>query len=121
ARRRRGEGDPDYSRGPRAQPGAARPLIGLTTRFFQEESQMTTKCSAAALCVLLAAGSAGAQYSAGGIKVGILTDMNGVYSAISGPGSQKAAEMAADDFMKANKEFAGKVTVIAVDHQNKAD
>src|SRR6267143_1574616 len=82
---------------------------------------MTTMRSAVALCVLLAAGSAGAQYSAGGIKIGILTDMNGVYSAISGPGSQKAAEMAADDFMKANKDFAGKVTVIAVDHQNKAD
>src|SRR5438105_12953616 len=82
---------------------------------------MTTMRSAAALCVLLAAGSAGAQYSAGGIKIGIVTDMNGVYSAISGAGSQKAAEMAADDFMKANKDFAGKVTVIAVDHQNKAD
>jgi branched-chain amino acid transport system substrate-binding protein len=82
---------------------------------------MTTMRSAAALCVLLAAGSAGAQYSAGGIKIGLLTDMNGVYSAISGPGSQKAAEMAAEDFMKANKDFAGKVTVIAVDHQNKPE
>src|SRR6267142_135962 len=82
---------------------------------------MTTMRSAAGLCVLLAAGAASAQYSAGGIKVGLLTDMNGVYSALSGPGSQKAAEMAADDFMKANKDFAGKVTVIAVDHQNKAD
>src|SRR2546425_4325920 len=82
---------------------------------------MTTMRSEVALCVLLAAGSAGAQYSAGGIKLGLLTDMNGVYSAISGPGSLKAAEMAADDFMKANKDFAGKVTVMAVDHQNKAD
>ncbi len=82
---------------------------------------MTTMRSAAVLCVLLAAGAASAQYSAGGIKVGVLTDMNGVYSALSGPGSQKAAEMAAEDFMKANKDFAGKVMVIAVDHQNKAD
>src|SRR5438105_12452688 len=82
---------------------------------------MTKMRNAAAFCVLLAASAASAQYSAGGIKVGLLTDMNGVYSAISGPGSLKAAEMAADDFMKANKDFAGKVTVIAVDHQNKAD
>jgi branched-chain amino acid transport system substrate-binding protein len=82
---------------------------------------MTTMRSAAALCVLLAASSASAQYSAGGIKVGLLTDMNGVYSAISGAGSLKAAEMAADDFMKANKDFAGKISVVAVDHQNKAD
>src|SRR5205085_10581396 len=71
--------------------------------------------------VWLAATAAGAQYGGGGIKLGLLTDMNGVYSAISGPGSVKAAEMAAADFMKANKDFAGKVTVTAVDHQNKAD
>jgi len=82
---------------------------------------MTTMRNALALCVLLAATAAGAQYSGGGIKLGLLTDMNGVYSAISGPGSLKAAEMAAADFMKANKDFAGKVTVTAVDHQNKAD
>ena len=82
---------------------------------------MTTMRSAAAFCVLLAASAASAQYTAGGVKVGLLTDMNGVYSAISGAGSLKAAEMAADDFMKANKDFAGKVTVVAVDHQNKAD
>src|SRR4051812_20884032 len=72
--------------------------------------------------LLCAAPAAFAQeMSGGGIKIGLLTDMNGVYSAISGPGSLKAAEMAADDFMKANKGFAGKVTVTAVDHQNKAD
>src|SRR3954468_4275741 len=72
--------------------------------------------------LLCAAPAAFAQeMSGGGIKIGLLTDMNGVYSAISGPGSLKAAEMAADDFMKANKDFAGKVTVVAVDHQNKAD
>src|SRR5438046_4941661 len=82
---------------------------------------MTNMRSAAAFCVLLAASAASAQYSAGGIKLGLLTDMNGVYSAISGPGALKSAEMAADDFMKANKDFAGKVSVIAVDHQNKAD
>jgi len=46
--------------------------------------------------------------------------MNGVYSAISGPARRKPPRCR-DDFMKANKEFAGKVTVIAVDHQNKAD
>lgn len=69
----------------------------------------------------LAAGAARAQYSNDVIKVGVLTDMNGVYSAIGGPGSVKAAEMAADDFMKAHKEFAGKVQVVGVDHQNKAD
>jgi branched-chain amino acid transport system substrate-binding protein len=75
-----------------------------------------------ALAILASASAAFAQqFGGGGVKVGLLTDMNGVYSAISGAGSVKAAEMAADDFMKANKEFAGKVTVVGVDHQNKAD
>ena len=55
------------------------------------------------------------------IKVGVLTDLSGVYSEVSGPGSVKAAQMAADDFMKANKAYAGKVQVVGVDHQNKAD
>jgi len=74
------------------------------------------------IAVLCAAPAAFAQqFSGDGVKIGLLTDMNGVYSAISGPGSVKAAEMAADDFMKANKAFAGKVSGVAVDHQNKAD
>jgi branched-chain amino acid transport system substrate-binding protein len=80
---------------------------------------MKRLCIAALLCFAPAAFAQ--QMSGGGIKIGILTDMNGVYSAISGPGSVKSAEMAADDFMKANKEFAGKVSVVAVDHQNKPD
>jgi len=77
------------------------------------------RIAAALLCCAPAA--LAQQMSGDGIKIGILTDMNGVYSAISGPGSVKSAEMAAADFMKANKEFAGKVTVMAVDHQNKPD
>ena len=80
---------------------------------------MKKLCIAALLCCAPAAFAQ--QMSGGGIKIGILTDMNGVYSAISGPGSVKSAEMAIDDFMKANKDFAGKVSVIAVDHQNKPD
>jgi len=80
---------------------------------------MKRLCIVALLCSAPAAFAQ--QMSGGGIKIGILTDMNGVYSAISGPGSVKSAEMAVDDFMKANKDFAGKVSVVAVDHQNKPD
>jgi len=80
---------------------------------------MKKLCIAALLCCAPAAFAQ--QMSGSGIKIGILTDMNGVYSAISGPGSVKSAEMAIDDFMKANKDFAGKVSVVAVDHQNKPD
>jgi branched-chain amino acid transport system substrate-binding protein len=80
---------------------------------------MKKLCIAALLCFAPAAFAQ--QMSGGGIKIGILTDMNGVYSAISGPGSVKSAEMAVDDFVKANKDFAGKISVVAVDHQNKPD
>ncbi|GAA0516573.1 ABC transporter substrate-binding protein [Deinococcus depolymerans] len=59
--------------------------------------------------------------SDGTLKVGVLTDLSGVYSELAGQGSVKAAQMAAEDFMKANKAYAGKVSVIGVDHQNKAD
>lgn len=81
-----------------------------------------TRTAALALTALLLAPAASAQsLSDGGIKVGVLTDLSGVYSELSGQGSVKAAQMAAEDFMKANRAYAGKVSVIGVDHQNKAD
>jgi branched-chain amino acid transport system substrate-binding protein len=74
------------------------------------------------LTALLLALPVGAQQLSGDkVKVGVLTDMNGVYSALAGPGSVKAAEMAAAAFMKKHPEYAGKVEVIGVDHQNKPD
>ena len=74
------------------------------------------------LAALLLAVPAGAQQLSGDkVKVGVLTDMNGVYSALAGPGSVKAAEMAAAAFMKKHPEYAGKVEVVGVDHQNKPD
>ncbi len=47
--------------------------------------------------------------------------MNGPYAALGGAGSVRAAQMAADAFMKRHPAHAGKVEVIGVDHQNKAD
>ncbi|ALW87821.1 ABC transporter substrate-binding protein [Deinococcus actinosclerus] len=81
-----------------------------------------TRTAILALTALLLTPAASAQsLSDGGIKVGVLTDLSGVYSELSGQGSVKAAQMAAEDFMKANRAYAGKVSVIGVDHQNKAD
>ncbi len=74
------------------------------------------------LAALLLAASASAQQLSGDkIKLGVLVDMNGPYSAALGPGAVKAAQMAASAFMKKHPEYAGKVEVIAFDHQNKAD
>ncbi|PNY81583.1 ABC transporter substrate-binding protein [Deinococcus koreensis] len=83
------------------------------------KTKLTALLATAALGTL---GAAQAQtLSDGAIRVGVLTDLSGVYSELAGQGSVKAAQMAAEDFMKANKAYAGKVTVTGVDHQNKAD
>src|SRR3982075_511911 len=60
-----------------------------------------------------------AQYTDGVIKFGVMTDMSGLYSDISGPGSVVAARMAVEDFGAAAKGM--KVEVVSADHQNKAD
>ena len=72
-----------------------------------------------AIAMMLAALPAAAQYSGDVVKVGVLTDLSSVYSELAGPGSVKAAELAAEDFMKKHKDI--KVEVIGVDHANKAD
>ena len=56
----------------------------------------------------------------GGIRIGVMTDMSGLYSDLAGAGSVHAAQMAIDDFIAANKP-AYKIEVVSADHQNKAD
>ncbi|PQV49825.1 ABC transporter substrate-binding protein [Paraburkholderia sp. BL21I4N1] len=75
-----------------------------------------------AAAALLGPGHATAQplrLSDGIVKIGVLTDLSGVYSAVGGQGAVEAVRMAADDFMKTNPGI--KVDVIYADHQNKAD
>lgn len=59
------------------------------------------------------------QSSDGVIRIGVLTDMSGVYQDITGPGSVWAAKRAVDDFNPSVKGV--KVEVIFADHQNKPD
>ena len=67
-----------------------------------------------------AAGVAQAQISGGVVRVGVLNDMSGLYSDITGMGSVVAARLAVEDFQKTSK--AGlKVEIVSADHQNKAD
>jgi len=55
----------------------------------------------------------------GPIKIGVLTDMAGPYSAIAGKGAVVAAKLAVDDF---KKEAPGiQVELVSADHQNKPD
>ena len=85
------------------------------------KAPITTLLATAALATLTGALAQSAKLTDNVIKVGVLTDLSGVYSELAGQGSVKAAQMAAEDFMRANKAYAGKVQVIGVDHQNKAD
>ncbi len=59
--------------------------------------------------------------SDGVVKIGVLTDLSGVYSDIGGQGSVIAAKMAAQDFAKDGKVLGKRIEVISADHQNKAD
>jgi len=53
------------------------------------------------------------------VKIGVLTDVSGVYSTMTGHGSVVAAEMAVKDF--GGNAAGKKVEVIYADHQNKPD
>lgn len=53
------------------------------------------------------------------IRIGVLTDMSGLYSDQNGPGSVTAVKMAVQDF--GGKVLGKRIEVIYGDHQNKAD
>lgn len=63
--------------------------------------------------------AAQAEIKGDAIRVGVLTDMNGMFATAMGPGSVEAARMAAE-------EFGGKINekpieILQADHQNKPD
>jgi len=84
----------------------------------------TTKMKQISAACVLAAGAvlgspAQAQISGDVIKIGIITDMSGLYSDIDGPAGVEAIKMAIAD---AGGTINGKkVEVLVADHQNKAD
>lgn len=73
----------------------------------------------AALIACMAVPTASAQLADGNVRIGVLTDMSGVYSAIGGLGSVEAARMAIEDFGDGLGEVP--IEVVWADHQNKAD
>ena len=53
------------------------------------------------------------------VKIGVLTDMSGVYADYGGPGAVAAARLAVQDF--GGKIFGKNIEVVNADHQNKPD
>jgi branched-chain amino acid transport system substrate-binding protein len=73
-----------------------------------------------ASCFMAAAIPAQAQMvSDNEIRIGVLTDLSGIYSAIEGPGAVLAAQMAAKDF--GGQVLGKKIVITSADTQSKAD
>ena len=81
---------------------------------------MRNKTSALVLgASLLLAASGGAMAQDKTAKIGVLTDLSGLYADLGGQGSIVAAEMAIEDSdMKAK---GWKIDIVSADHQNKPD
>lgn len=81
--------------------------------------QPTLKKISLAVALLAGISSASAQVSNDVVKIGILTDLSGLYSDLSGQGSIVAARMAVEDF---GKTVLGKpIEIVTADSLNKAD
>ena len=74
----------------------------------------------AALAAFVAAGPAHAQeISDGVVKIGVLSDMSGLYADLAGQGSVAAARLAVEDSGVTKRGL--KVEIVSADHQNKPD
>nr|WP_314711121.1 ABC transporter substrate-binding protein [uncultured Comamonas sp.] len=77
-------------------------------------------CSSLALLAATAAATAqDMKISDDLVRLGILTDLNGPFADITGPGSAAAIQMAIDDF--GGQVLGKKIELVVADHQNKAD
>ena len=69
--------------------------------------------------LLAVAPSARAQISDDVVRIGVLTDLTGLYSANTGTGTVESVKMAVEDF--GGTVLGKKIEVLVADHQNKAD
>jgi len=69
--------------------------------------------------LILAGTTAHAEIKGDAIRIGVLTDMNGMFATAMGPGSVEAARMAAEEF---GGKINGKpIEILQADHENKPD
>lgn len=77
------------------------------------------KIGAAVLVAALSVGRAYGQVSNDVVKIGIMTDMTGLYSAASGMGMVRAVELAVKDF--GGKVLGKPIEIVSADFQHKVD
>ena len=70
-------------------------------------------------CAPLAAQTGGTRISDGAVRIGLILDLSGPYSDVTGEGSIAAARMAIEDF--GGKVGGQPIELVFADHQNKAD
>lgn len=78
-----------------------------------------TLIAASLLAASSLAHAADAKISDDVVKLGLMTDLSGVYLDYAGKGSVEAAKMAIEDF--GGKVLGKPVELVTADHQNKAD
>ncbi|MEJ8850732.1 ABC transporter substrate-binding protein [Variovorax rhizosphaerae] len=77
------------------------------------------RLTALATAIAAACGPAAAQISDDVVKIGVIVDMSGVYSANGGRGAVRAVELAVKDF--GGKVQGKPIEVVSADYQNKVD
>jgi branched-chain amino acid transport system substrate-binding protein len=82
--------------------------------------KLKTLAAAAALAFVPTWGTAQqGKLSGDVVKIGVLTDMSGLYADYGGPGALAAARLAVQDF--GGRMFGKPIEVVNADHQNKPD
>jgi len=82
--------------------------------------KLKTLAAAAALALVPVMGTAQqGRLSGDVVKIGVLTDMSGLYADYGGPGAVAAARLAVQDF--GGRMFGRPIEVVNADHQNKPD
>jgi len=71
--------------------------------------------------MLFTASAAEAEFSEKVVRIGVLSDFNGVYSGWAGKGSLVATQIAVEDFKAQHPDAPFQIDVIHADFQNKAD
>src|SRR3954462_8024315 len=87
--------------------------------LFAGRAAMKRVFSSVLASVLALSATAAFAQSKPPLKLGAILDMSGLYADITGPGSEAAAKMAAEDF--GGEVLGRKVEIVAADHLNKAD
>src|SRR5712671_4768371 len=98
---------------------AATELRPQAMRPVRREVFMKRVLSGVFASVLAVAATAAFAQSKPPLKLGGILDMSGLYADITGPGSEMAAKMAAEDF--GGEVLGRKIEIVAADHLNKAD